>query len=162
MNKIVKVFLGVAVISMSIGINSVFASVAPASNETSVKSSREHPSVFINNEKLDIYANVTYVGTTLVPMRPILEAYGMTINWDNTTKTVTATKDDISIQLTHNLYEAIVNGEKVKLNEAPVLSPTNNIFYVNLRFISETLGAKVTWSKTTNDASIYINFPEWF
>lgn len=158
MKKLLNILIFTVVISMSIGVSSVFAVDVPNPGINSGKSSREHPSIFINNEKVDIYANVTYVGTTLVPMRPIFEAYGMTIDWDNTTKTVTATKDDISIQLTHNIYEANVNGEKVKLNEAPVLSPTNNVFYVNLRFISETLGAKVTWSKTSNDASIYINF----
>lgn len=161
MKKILKLLVFTAVISMSIGASNVFANnVTTIRGITSRESSREHPSIFINNEKLDIYANVTNAGTTLVPMRPILEAYGMTLNWDNKTKTVTATKDKITIQLTHNLYEAIENGKKVKLNEAPVLSPTTNTFYVNLRFISETLGAKVTWNKTTNDASIYISFPE--
>ncbi|MEK3881193.1 copper amine oxidase N-terminal domain-containing protein [Paenibacillus sp. FSL M7-0420] len=160
MRKIVSVFLSVAVISMSIGVNSIFASAAPVGNIASVTSSREHPSIFINNEKLDIYANVTTLGTTLVPMRPIFEAYGMTVEWDNTTKTVTATKGDIKIKLTNNLFEGVVNGSKVVLTQAPSLEPDSNIFFVNLRFISEALGAQVTWNKTANDASVYINFPE--
>lgn len=160
MRKIVSVILSVAVISMSIGVNSIFASAAPSGSVASVKSSREHPSIFINNEKLDIYANVTTLGTTLVPMRPIFEAYGMTVEWDNTTKTVTATKGDIKIMLTNNSFEGYVNGSKVALTQAPSLEPDRNIFFVNLRFISEALGAQVTWNKTVNDASVYINLPE--
>ncbi|MBP2113883.1 copper amine oxidase N-terminal domain-containing protein [Paenibacillus silagei] len=156
MRKIVSVFLSVAVISMSIGVNSIFASAAPSGSVASVKSSREHPSIFINNEKLDIYANVT----TLVPMRPIFEAYGMTVEWDNTTKTVTATKGDIKIKLTNNSFDGVVNGSKVVLTQAPSLEPDSNIFFVNLRFISEALGAQVTWSKTADNASVYINFSE--
>ncbi|WNS43539.1 copper amine oxidase N-terminal domain-containing protein [Paenibacillus sp. MMS20-IR301] len=108
MRKKISVFLGIAVISMSIGVNGAFASAAPTGSITSTESSRQHPSVFMNNEKLDIYANVTYAGTTLVPMRPIFEAYGMIVNWDNVSKTVIATKGDTSIQLTHNSYEAYV------------------------------------------------------
>ncbi|MEK3718792.1 copper amine oxidase N-terminal domain-containing protein [Paenibacillus sp. FSL R7-0333] len=160
MRKIVSVILSVAVISMSIGVNSIFASAAPSGSVASVKSSREHPSIFINNEKLDIYANVTTLGTTLVPMRPIFEAYGMTVEWNNATKTVTATKDDIIIQLTNNSFEGVVNGNKVVLTQAPSLEPDSNIFFVNLRFISEALGAQVTWNKTAYNASVYINFSE--
>lgn len=141
-----KVLLCTTVFLMLIGANSVFAS-------------REHPNIYINNERLDIYANVTSLGTTLVPMRPIFEAYGMTVEWDNSSKSVTATKNDVTIKLTNNSYEAYLNGKVIKLNQAPSLEPTSNIFYVNLRFISESLGAKVTWSTTTDDASVNINFP---
>ncbi|WP_025691338.1 copper amine oxidase N-terminal domain-containing protein [Paenibacillus zanthoxyli] len=147
MKKMLKVLLCMVFISMVFGVSNVFAS-------------REHPEVFIDNKKLDIYANVTSLGTTLVPMRPIFEAYAMRVDWDNNTKTVTATKNDTTIKLTNNSYEAYLNGEKVTLNQAPSLEPTSNIFYVNLRFISEALGADVTWSKTTDDASIHINFSE--
>ncbi|MDR0270851.1 copper amine oxidase N-terminal domain-containing protein [Paenibacillus sp.] len=125
---------------------------------TSVSASRTHPSVYVNDEKLDIYTSVTWLGSTLVPMRPIFEKYGMKVEWDNATKTVTASKDDTTIKLTNNSYDAYLNGEKVTLNQAPGLEPTSNIFYVNLRFISEALEAKVTWRKTEDDASIYINF----
>ncbi|MFC3746224.1 copper amine oxidase N-terminal domain-containing protein [Paenibacillus sp. GCM10012306] len=147
MKRILKIFLCAAIISMAVGVNSAFAS-------------REHPNIYINNEKMDIYANITWLGTTLVPMRPIFEKYGMTVEWDNLTKTVTAQKGENTIKLTHNSYEAYFNGKIVPLNQAPSLEPSSNIFYVNLRFISEALGATVSWSKTDNDASVYINFPE--
>ncbi|MEK3792773.1 copper amine oxidase N-terminal domain-containing protein [Paenibacillus sp. FSL R7-0204] len=146
MRKMKKILLSTTVILLVSGVSSAFAS-------------REHPSVFINSEKMDIYANVTSLGTTLVPMRPIFEAYGMTVKWDNSAKSVTATKDDTTIKLTDNSYDAYLNGKLIKLNQAPSLEPTSSIFYVNLRFISESLGAKVNWSTTADDASININFP---
>lgn len=133
-------------ILMVTGVDSAFAS-------------REHPNIFINNEKLDIYANVTTLGTTLVPMRPIFEAYGMTVEWDNNTKSVTATKGETTIKLTHNSHEAYLNGKVAKLDQAPSLEPTRKTFYVNLRFISESLGAAVVWNKTADDASVNITFP---
>ncbi|UQZ35397.1 hypothetical protein C2I18_18845 [Paenibacillus sp. PK3_47] len=145
MKALSKAFAFATVITLMMGGTSVFAS-------------RSNPNIYINGEKLDIYANVTYLGTTLVPMRPIFEKYGMAIEWDNSTKTVTASKDNKLIVLTNNSYDAFLNGEKVVLNQAPSLEPTSNIFYVNLRFISEALGASVTWDKTANDATININF----
>lgn len=146
MKRVNKLLLCITVTLMVSGFSSAFASP-------------EHPIVLINDEKIDIYANVTSLGTTLVPMRPIFEAYGMTIEWDNNTKSVTATRDDTTIKLINNSYEAYLNGKEVKLSQAPSLEPTSNIFYVNLRFISESLGAKVTWSKTTDGAIVNINFP---
>ncbi|MEI2399035.1 MULTISPECIES: copper amine oxidase N-terminal domain-containing protein [Paenibacillus] len=145
--KTLRLFMCITVLSMVFGVTSTFAS-------------REHPGIYINNDKLDIYANVSSLGTTLVPMRPIFEKYGMSIEWDNVTKTVTATKEGTVIKLTHNSHDGVINGEKVALTQVPTLEPSNNIFYVNLRFVSEALGAAVQWNKTNDDASIYISFPE--
>lgn len=143
MKYFLKVFVFAAAISV-MGGNSSFAS-------------RVHPAIYINNEKLDLSASVTWLGTTLVPMRPIFEQYGMSVTWDNVNKSVTATKDGITIKLTHNSNDAYVNGEKKVLTQVPTLDE-HNTFYVNLRFISEALGASVNWKKTADDASIYINF----
>ncbi|OKP83722.1 copper amine oxidase N-terminal domain-containing protein [Paenibacillus sp. P32E] len=145
MKAIFKVFLLTTIIALTLG-------------GTGVLASSSKPDIYINDERLDIYANVTSLGTTLVPMRPIFEKFGMSVEWNNITKTVTAKKDNKVIELTNNSYDALLNGEKVVLNQAPSLEPTSNIFYVNLRFISEALGAKVTWEKTKSNATIHIDF----
>ncbi|MEI0735439.1 hypothetical protein VQ056_00145 [Paenibacillus sp. JTLBN-2024] len=54
MKSTVKLFISTMAISMILGVNAAFAS-------------REKPSIFINNEKMDIYASVTYSGTTFSP-----------------------------------------------------------------------------------------------
>lgn len=146
MKSTVKLFISTMAIFMILGVNAAFAS-------------REKPSISINNEKMDIYASVTNSGTTLVPMRPIFEKLGMTVDWDNKTKSVTATKGGTSIKLSNNSNEAYVNGKVQILNQAPSFNPDNSTFYVNLRFIAETLKANVEWKKTANAGSININFP---
>ncbi|MCR6546591.1 copper amine oxidase N-terminal domain-containing protein [Dehalobacterium formicoaceticum] len=118
-----------------------------------------HPSVYVNDEKLDIYTSCVK-DVTVVPCRPIFEKYNMTLLWDGKTKTVTATKGNTIIKLTHNSLDADVNGNIVKLLQAPSFDTTTGIFYVPIRLISEVLNGTVTWEKTSEtEATIYIKFP---
>ncbi|MFM9279165.1 copper amine oxidase N-terminal domain-containing protein [Paenibacillus jiagnxiensis] len=121
--------------------------------------SLDYPEIYINNEKLDVLAGIGTAGVTYVPFRPIFEKFNMNVSWDSATKTVTATNGTTTIVLTHNSYYALVNGKEEKLVAPPFLDPTDGFFNVNLRFIAETLGAKVTWVKKGNDAAIYIDAP---
>ncbi|KJD47429.1 copper amine oxidase N-terminal domain-containing protein [Paenibacillus terrae] len=121
-----------------------------------VHASLEKPDVYVNNQKLDISAGMGSAGVTYVPFRPIFEKFNMKVTWDKDKKSVTATNGSTTIVLTHNSYEAYVNGKKEKLIAPPFLDPTDGLFNVNLRFVAETLGAKVTWAKKGNDAAIYI------
>lgn len=40
---------------------------------------------------------------------------------------ITTTKDDSTVKLTHNSYDAYLNGKKVELNQAPSLSPGDDL-----------------------------------
>ena len=53
---------------------------------------------------------------TLVPMRAIFEALGAEVAWDDTTKTVTGTKGDVSVVLTIGNTVAKVNGNDATLD----------------------------------------------
>ncbi|MFD1884512.1 copper amine oxidase N-terminal domain-containing protein [Paenibacillus wenxiniae] len=117
------------------------------------------PNVYVNNQKMDIYAHVSVVGVTYVPFRPIFSKLNMTVNWDNAKKSVTATDGTTTIVLTNNSYTAYVNGKAVQLINPPVYNPDDKLFYVNLRFVAESTGAVVNWSKTDTDANIYITNP---
>ncbi|MEW4371961.1 copper amine oxidase N-terminal domain-containing protein [Paenibacillus kandeliae] len=123
---------------------------------STIYASSEKPAVYFNNEKLDIFAGVGYAGVTYVPFRLIFQKFNMLVSWDNSKKAVTATDGVTTIVLTNNSSHAIVNGKTVDLIAPPFIDPTNKTFNVNLRFISETMGAKVQWSKKGNDASVYI------
>ncbi|TFB24466.1 trypsin-like serine protease [Filobacillus milosensis] len=91
-------------------------------------------------------------GSTLVPMRGIFESLNASIGWDQETKTVTGEKGDISVQLTLGNKKALVNGQAVELHvPAKVL---NGRTLVPLRFISESLGAKVGWDQETKTVTI--------
>jgi hypothetical protein len=118
---------------------------------------RDKPEVMVNGQKLDIYAAVATIGVTYVPFRPIFDKLYMTVNWDNIKKSVTATDGTTTIVLTNNSYIAYVNGKEVQLINPPFYNPEDKLFYVNLRFVAESTGATVNWSKDDNTDTASIN-----
>ncbi|MBE7047264.1 MAG: hypothetical protein E7396_07595 [Ruminococcaceae bacterium] len=95
-------------------------------------------------------------GRTLVPMRGIFEALGANINWDDATKTVTGTKDEISISLQIGNTNATVNGKSVTLDVPAMIIQDRTM--VPVRFISEALGCEVQWEDNTK--TVIINSPK--
>ncbi len=106
-------------------------------------------SVYYNNVPL-VFSSPPVIkdGTTYVPMRTFLEALGYTVDWDDDTKTVTATGKDRHLQLTLYQNQASVNGQTVSLSTPAYLQ--DGITMVPLRFLSEHSGAQVTWEGETN------------
>lgn len=94
-------------------------------------------------------------GTTLVPMRPLLEKLNVNLNWNKKTQTVTGTKNGLALSLTIGSTTATVNGEKKKLEVAP--KTINNVTYVPVRFIGETIGYKVEWSPAQRTITFVAN-----
>jgi hypothetical protein len=78
-----------------------------------------------------------------VPVRAIFEALGANVEWDAVKKTVTGIKDQTVIKLQVDNVNAVVN-EEHKTMDVPAIIENNRTF-VPARFISESLGAKVTW-----------------
>jgi hypothetical protein len=89
---------------------------------------------------------------TLVPLRSIFEVLGANVKWDSKTKTVTAVKDGKAIVLTINKKEASIDGKKTSL-EVPAMVIGSRTF-VPTRFISESMGASVTWNAAKNTVLI--------
>lgn len=94
-------------------------------------------------------------GSTMVPMRAIFEAFGMEVNWDEGSKTVTAQKGDKVIKLTVGENYLYCNGEQILLNAAPYIE--NGTTMVPVRAISECLEAKVTWHNFIKQVDIVTN-----
>ncbi len=90
---------------------------------------------------------------TLVPVRGILEALGATVTWDQETLGITATLDDTRIEMTVGKHTAYVNDTKVMLDVPPMV--INNRTLVPVRFVSESLNAKVLWDDASRTVSIY-------
>jgi hypothetical protein len=88
----------------------------------------------------------------LVPVRAIFEALNGKIEWNAKTKTVLGQKGDVVVELQIGNVKAKVNGEVVTL-DAPARI-INNRTLVPVRFISESLGAKVNWDAKTKTAEI--------
>jgi hypothetical protein len=91
-------------------------------------------------------------GFTLVPLRAIFEALGAEIEWNSTTRTATAMKEDIKIEITIGKDIAYVNGHEQQLDIGAQI--INGHTMVPLRFISQAFGASVSWIPTTKTVSI--------
>ncbi len=64
----------------------IIVTVHPAVTYASV----EKPTVYFNQEKLDIFAGVGSAGVTYVPFRPIFQKFDMNVSWDANSKSVIA------------------------------------------------------------------------
>ena len=89
---------------------------------------------------------------TMVPLRAIFEALNATVEWDDSTKTVTAVKDETTIQLTVGSSFAYVNDAENTLDSPAVI--LNSRTLVPIRFVSESLGAEVDWDNAARKVTI--------
>lgn len=91
-------------------------------------------------------------GRVLVPLRGVMEKIGAFVGWDSSTRTVTAQKGNIDLQMRLGESTAVVNGRTVTL-DVPAQS-INGVTMVPLRFMGETLGAEIKWDGATETISI--------
>ncbi|MFE5323740.1 copper amine oxidase N-terminal domain-containing protein [Paenibacillus sp. NPDC056579] len=91
-------------------------------------------------------------GSTLVPLRSIFEALGAQVAWDGNISTVTASKGQNVISLTIGSGTAILNGQQLSLDASPII--VNGSTMVPVRFIAESLGAKVDWEADSRTVRI--------
>lgn len=118
-----------------------FATALPAAaqSESSVEAR-----VFVDGQQVAFDVQpLTEEGTTLVQFRPIFEKLGLTIVWDEKTKTVTGRKDGLSVELTIGSDQAKVNGQVRALALPPRIA--NDHTLVPLRFVGEAAGKDVHW-----------------
>jgi hypothetical protein len=98
-------------------------------------------------------APIQVANRTMVPMRSIFEALGAWVQWNESTRTVTATRDATTVQLTIGERAAQVNGQTIALDVPAMIYRGSTM--VPLRFVSESLGADVRWSGATQTVSIF-------
>lgn len=93
---------------------------------------------------------------TLVPLRGIFERLGVTVEWDDERRRITATKDATVVILDVGSKTGFVNGKPISLDiEAQIV---NGRTMVPLRFISESFGFDVKWDD--NRKTVIINTNE--
>jgi len=93
----------------------------------------------------------------MVPLRGVFERIGANVDWDAGNQTVMARRRDTRVELRINDTQAYVNGHAV-----PVQYPAQVIegsTMVPIRFISESLGADVTWDDNASTVFISTNGP---
>ncbi|MEE4563263.1 stalk domain-containing protein [Paenibacillus polymyxa] len=90
--------------------------------------------------------------TTLVPLRGVFESLGAQVEWDSKAKKVTASKNDDTLTLNIGSKLAYKNSKPVQLDAATQIQKGQVL--VPLRFVSQSLGAKVNWDQTSRTVTI--------
>ncbi len=109
--------------------------------------------VYLNGSPLRLAnAPMQQNGRTLVPMRDIFEALGATVNYNSLNQSIAAQKGTTIVRLALGSRNAAVNNVPVRL-DAPARTYYGST-YVPLRFVSEALGANVSYNPSNRVVSI--------
>lgn len=129
--------------------------------------------VYYNDELVDFASGeqpFTLYGRSMVPMRRIFEQFGMKVEWDDETQTVTAYNDNAKIilkigdkhliKITETLVEISLHRKvprevDVKCEFDVPAQVVNGRTYVPLAAISSALGCNVKWNPGDFSVSIY-------
>ena len=102
---------------------------------------------FLNGEKITLTRRIIEKEErTLYPMREIAELLGAKVDWDENSKSATATLGDKTVKFTVNQSAYEVNGEKKNMDTVPIIDELTQSTYIPLRFTAEALGFGVEWS----------------
>jgi Copper amine oxidase N-terminal domain. len=87
-------------------------------------------------------------GRVMVPLRAIFEGLGAEVGWEESTQTITGTKDGTVVTLRLNDTKAEIDGKVVRLDVAA--TKINGRTLVPARFVVESFGAEVQWDESRN------------
>lgn len=109
--------------------------------------------VYVDNTKVEFDVQPQLIGgRTMVPLRAIFEALGATVEWDESTETVTAYNEAYIVKATINKNIITVNGQEKTIDVAPML--VNSRTLVPARFIAEAFNCQVDWNGVTKRVDI--------
>ncbi|MDD9268681.1 stalk domain-containing protein [Paenibacillus sp. GCM10023248] len=91
-------------------------------------------------------------GSTLTPLRAIFEAMGASVEYEASSRTVTAKKGSATVRLTLDQKTVYVNGSAVQLEEPARL--INGYTLAPARFVGETFGGRVSWDGSSRTVTI--------
>jgi hypothetical protein len=114
--------------------------------------------VFFNNARPQMISE-----RVMVPLRGVLEQMGAYVQWDSSTRMVTARKGEFDIAMRIGQRAAQVNGRTTYLDVPAMILHGSTM--VPLRFMSEALGADVDWIAATQtvriDTSLDVSDPRF-
>lgn len=110
----------------------------------------------VNGEDVTFATTQPYIknGVTLIPIRGVFEKIGAKVDYDAKTRKVMAYKEGIEILLSIGSTAALVNSHEHFVSVPPEIVSGSTM--VPLRFISETLGATVSYDGHSNWINIYV------
>lgn len=109
--------------------------------------------VYVNGDLLELAQKPVIVeGTTLVPLRAIVEKLGGNVEWINETREIIITDASTEIKLRIGSYDMVTNGVTSSLLVPARL--INSTTYIPLRAVSEAMKATVAWHGETRSITI--------
>lgn len=109
--------------------------------------------VFVDDVQIKFDVNPRLIGgRTMVPLRAIFEALGATVEWDDSTKTVTAYNEAYLVKATIGQTTMTVNNEPKQMDVAPMV--IDNRTLVPARFVAEAFNCDVEWDGNTKTVDI--------
>ncbi len=122
-------------------------------NKPATTVSAGNPVVYLNGQKLSFEVEPAIEnGRTLVPLRAIFEAMGASVEWNNSTRTVTAVKGDTTVVLPIGSTQPTVNGREWPLDVPAKIYQDRTL--APLRFVGEAFGGTVAWEASTRTINI--------
>ena len=119
--------------------------------------SAANPKVYLDNQLLNFEVPaIIENGRTLVPLRAIFEAMGAQVDWNDSTRTVVATKSGTRVILSLGSTTPTVNDQTWNLDVPAKIK--NNRTLAPLRFVGEAFGGKVSWDDASK--TVHITSPE--
>jgi hypothetical protein len=104
-----------------------------------------------SEEKIDAAPKIIG-GRTLLPIRPVVEAFGGTIEWKAAEKKIIISLGTTKVEMIINNKNVIVNNKAKKIDVPPQI--LNGSTFVPVRFVSENAGLKVNWESSTKTVTI--------
>lgn len=115
-----------------------------------------NPVMTINGKEKPIDAEgstpVIINGSTMLPVRAVVEEMGGTVTWDGDSRTTTLSNNSVEIKLVIDSTTATINGTSQSLNTAPTI--INGRTMLPIRFIAENFNFNVAWDKETQTITI--------
>lgn len=120
-------------------------------DEIKVYLNREHRVYFEDADPIIAENNRTYI-----PLRPLLEAMGAYVEWQEENQKIIAVYHNIRIELILNSSSMSVNGEMRTFDAPAYLDAVNGRTMIPLRAVSEAFGASVEWDARTR--SVFVDY----
>jgi len=128
------------------------------SNPPTTASSVVKPLImFFIGEKIYLSDNKEFVmdiapfvsgGRTFVPLKYLAEALGAKINWDQTSQSISITKDQTTVVVEINKNVILINGQQKSMDVKPIIS--NERTFLPAKYIADAFGYSSSWDATQN------------
>ncbi len=126
-------------------VTSIMAGCLMLAIATNVQATEQNPDVYVNSKQVHLTDQKAFIqgGRTFVPLRFVSEALGGEVDWNNENQTAIVKRNSKNITMKIGSDRPIVDGE-IKTIDSPS-QLVNGRTMVPLRFVSEALGARVSW-----------------